>query len=309
MGLLLTALMLTGCLPSDGKPEGAFVIGRKGLDPGHFIQPRAVAVDEQDNLFVVDKTGRIQRFDLRGKFVKGWRTPKVKSGKPAGLGISNDGMLMVADTHYFRVLFYTIDGELIPERTIGGVNGRGEGEFGYVTDVAQDSKGNYYVGEYGGFDRIQVFSPEGVWTGSFGSAGAELGQFLRPQGFVIDDKDQMWVADSSNHRVQVFDLNANPIKPLFEWGSFGDQPGQMKYPFGIELDDEGGVYVVEYGGHRIQKFNSTGKYLGVFGGKGKLPGQFSQPWAVEIDSEGALNVADKYNDRVQRFFFPKQSED
>lgn len=233
--------------------------------------------------------------------------PEIQSGKPAGLGISHDGLVMVADTHYFRVLFFTIDGELIPERTIGGVNGRGQGEFGYVTDVAQDSKGNYYVGEYGGFDRIQIFSPDGQWLGQIGAPGDELGEFVRPQSIVIDKQDRMWVADSSNHRIQVFDLTTEPIAPINQWGEFGDGAGQLKYPFGIELDSEGNVYVVEYGGHRIQKFSADGKPLGAFGSSGNLPGQFSQPWALAFDSGGAIHVVDKYNNRVQRFYFSENS--
>ena len=50
------------------------------------------------------------------------------------------GRLLVADTHYYRVLIYAADGELL--ETIGGRQGHGPGEFGLVTDAVQDSKGD-----------------------------------------------------------------------------------------------------------------------------------------------------------------------
>ena len=303
--LVLLLLLTAGCLPYDGKPEGAFAWGGRGLDDGKFIEPRAITVDKNGNVYVVDKIGRIQKFDLHSNFIGGWKTPKTAQGKPVGLEMSQDGMLMVADTHYFRVLFYTPNGELLENRTIGGVNGRGQGEFGFVTDVGQDSKGNYYVGEYCGFDRIQKFDSEGNYVSQFGCWGSEPGQFVRPQSFVIDSKDVMWVADSGNHRVQSFDLTTDPPTFLNQWGTYGFDVGQLNRPFGIELDSEGNVYLAEYGNHRIQKFTSTGKWLGSFGHHGSQPGQFSEPWGICRDPEGGFVVADRRNNRVQRFFFPE----
>ncbi|MEL7499675.1 MAG: 6-bladed beta-propeller [Planctomycetota bacterium] len=309
--LLLATLCCAsvGCLPYDANPQGAFAWGEKGLDDGRFYEPRAIAIDGDDLVYVVDKVGRIQVFDLRGKFIRGWRTPEIAAGKPVGLGISHDGLLMVADTHYFRVLFYTPDGKLIEDRTIGGVNGRGNGEFGFVTDVVQDSKGNYYVGEYCGFDRVQKFDSKGQYVNQFGSSGDEPGQFLRPQSFAVDQEDRLWIADSSNHRVQVFDLKTDPATFQFQWGEFGSEPGQLNRPFGIELDADNNVILTEYGNHRVSKFRPDGTFMGIFGSHGSAPGQFSEPWAISRDSEGAFVVTDRRNHRVQRFFFPKTTSE
>lgn len=305
LGLFLIG-MPTGCLEYDGKPKGTFVWGRKGFEDGRLFTPRAITVNDQDELFIVDKLGRIQRFDVRGKFICGWRTPEQYAGKPVGLGISHDGLVMVADTHYFRVLFYTVDGKLIEDRTIGGTNGRGKGEFGFVTDVAQDSKGNYYVSDYNGFDRIQKFTPDGEFVCQIGSNGSEVGQFKRPQCMIIDDQDRLWTTDTHNDRVQVFQLNEDSIEPLFQFGEHGKGEGQLLLPYGIDMDDDGNVYVTEYGNHRIQKFDASGKSLGLFGKAGKMPGGFSIPYGLAIDSEGALNVVDTGNNRVQRFHFVRQ---
>ena len=75
----------------------------------------------KDRLYIADKTGRIQVFDRDGNFIRSWRIPEVYSGKPVGLSISHDGLLIVCDTHYFRLLFYTPDRRTRspPERSAG----------------------------------------------------------------------------------------------------------------------------------------------------------------------------------------------
>ena len=257
---MLLAMLIAGCGSGDSNLDSnLFVWGRRGLDDGRFMKPRAITVDAEDQLYIVDMTSRIQVFDRDGKFIRSWRTPECAQGKPCGLSISQDGMLMVCDTHYFRVLFYTPEGELIPERTIGGVNGRGPGEFGFVTDVVQDSKGNYYISEYGDYDRIQKFSPDGEYVYEWGQHGTEPGEFLRPQGLAIDSQDRLWIADASNHRIQVFDVSGD--EPVFVKmiGSHGSALGQFSYPYQVDISDDGSLTVGEFGNHRIQQFNAEGQ--------------------------------------------------
>lgn len=297
-GMLLATLSLSGC-SDPSAPSGRLekMWGRRGLTEGRFQTPRAMAIDDKDQLYVVDKTGRIQVFTSEGEYVRGWRTPAIKKGKPCGMTFDSDGNLLVADTHYFRVLFYTPEGELLEEKTIGGVNGQAPGEFHFLTDVAQDSKGNYYVGEYGEHDRIQKFSPEGDFILQWGTHGRGPGQFVRPQGITVDDEDHIWVADACNHRIQVFDSEGNRLKM---WGEKGKQPGQLSYPYGVELDGEGNVYICEFGNNRVQKFTTDGEFIGYWGTSGRREGELHQPWALAQDSRGRLHVLDTYNHRVQR---------
>lgn len=255
-----------------------------------------------DEIYIVDMTSRIQVFDRDGTYLRGWRTPECQNGKPVGLSFSNDGLLMVADTHYFRVLFYTPDGKLVEEKTIGGVNGRGPGEFGFLTDVAQDSKGNYYVAEYGDYDRIQKFSPDGAYLTQWGQRGTEPGEFLRPQSLTVDRQDQLWIADLSNHRIQVFDVSSEIPKLAQVWGQQGAKPGNLSYPNAVWVDDDHGqVLVCDMGNHRIQAFTKSGDFLWMIGGPGREPGKMYQPWAFVVDSQGSLHVLDTYNHRAQRF--------
>ena len=256
---LLLLVSLAGCSDPTA-PSGKLekVWGRRGLTEGRFQTPRAMAIDRDDNLYVVDKTGRIQVFTSDGEYLRGWRTPQIENGKPCGLAIDHDENVVVADTHYFRVLFYTKQGELLEDRTIGGEHGHGPGEFHFLTDVVQDSAGNYYVGEYGEHDRIQKFSPSGEFILQWGGHGRKPGQFVRPQGITIDEQDRIWVADACNHRIQVFDTNGRLLQM---WGEHGSGPGQLSYPYGIVLDGRGHVYLAEFGNNRVQKFTEQGEYL------------------------------------------------
>lgn len=299
---LLVLSFASGCRPANSdNDEAVHIWGRRGIDDGSFQTPRALALGPDQCLYIVDKLGRIQVFDQEGEFLRSWRMPATDLGKPVGLSFSNDGLLMVADTHYFRILFYTLDGAMVEERTIGGVNGRGPGEFGFVTDVVQDSRGNYYVADYGDYDRIQKFSPEREYVLEWGGHGEERGEFLRPQSLAIDEHDHLWVADSCNHRIQVFDATGNEVRLVKSWGIHGHELGAVRYPYSLCLAESGVVYVLEYGNHRIQKFDRDGNFLGAFGTPGRGVGEFHTPWAFVIDPSQRIHVLDSYNQRVQRF--------
>jgi sugar lactone lactonase YvrE len=262
------------------------VWGRKGISPGRLQRPRAMAIDAQDQLYLVDMTARIQVFDRDGNYLRGWQTPASANGRPTGLTIDQDGNLLVADTHYYRVLCYTPDGQLLEDRTLGGTPGNAPGEFGLVTDADRDSAGNLYVAEYGEYDRIQKFAPDGTFLLQWGGHGQEPGQFVRPQNIAIDEQDRVWVADACNHRIQVFDASGSSAKLVKIWGEEGTELGKLRYPYDLALDGKGHVYVCEFGNHRVQKFTLDGKLVGY--------------WALVRDSRGCTYVLDTYNHRVQR---------
>jgi sugar lactone lactonase YvrE len=299
--LLFALTLLAGCDPATsppGRPD--LVWGRRGLSDGRLQKPRAMAIDEHDQLYIADMTGRIQVFSGDGQFLRVWQTPASENGKPCGLSFDRQGNLLVADTHYYRVLCYTPDGNLLEDQTIGGTCGRQPGEFNFVTDCCQDAEGNYYVAEYGEYDRIQKFSPDRKFLLQWGSHGSEPGQFSRPQSIEVDQQGLVWVTDACNHRIQVFDARGSQATLVKTWGQHGGQPGRLSYPYGLVLDAQGAVYVAEFGNHRVQKFTREGESLGVWGVHGRQPGELYQPWALVKDSQGRIHVLDTYNHRVQR---------
>jgi DNA-binding beta-propeller fold protein YncE len=273
------------------------VWGIHGTKPGWLHKPRVAAFDASDRLYIADLTDRIQVFDRDGNYLRGWRTPDFNVDGPSGLTVDRLGRLLVADTHFYRVLVYSQAGELLFQ--IGdGVQGTSPGRFGYPTDVVIDRAGNFYVSEYGENDRIQVFSPEGKWLRQWGGHGREPGAFLRPRALAIDDDDRLYVADSCNHRIQVFDTQG---KLLALWGERGSEPGQMSYPYDLAIGPDKSLYVCEYGNHRVQKFSLDGAVRGLWGRSGRRPGELFNPWALAVDSTGTVSIIDSNNHRVQRF--------
>ncbi|MCC7338509.1 MAG: SMP-30/gluconolactonase/LRE family protein [Pirellulaceae bacterium] len=298
-----TLLSANGCVPqSHAKFQPDLVWGRRGFSDGRLLKPRAMAIDQLDQLYIVDMMGRIQVFDIDGNYVRGWRTPIITQGKPTGLAFANDGSLLVADTHYFRMLVYSPSGELDGARTIGGENGDDPGQFHFVTDVAQAANGHFFIGQYGQIDRIQEFAPDGQFIRCWGSQGSEPEQFSRPQALLFDQQGLLWVADACNHRIQVFDVSGTTTPRLERiWGTCGSLPGELNCPYGMDFDHEGNLLVAEFGNHRVQRFTRDGQSLETWGQAGSGPGLFNRPWALITDSQSNVHVLDTENHRVQRF--------
>ena len=294
--LVLGALALSGCEGADA-PTPDRVWGIHGTKAGWLHRPRVGTFDADDRLYIADLTDRIQVFDRDGNYLHGWRTPALNVDGPSGLTVDRLGWLLVADTHFYRVLVYSREGKLLQQ--IGdGVQGATPGRFGYPTDVVTDRSGNFYVSDYGETDRIQVFSPGGKWLRQWGGHGSAPGEFLRPQALAIDEDDHIYVADSCNNRIQVFDTDG---KLLRSWGSRGAEPGQLSYPYGVAIGPDRSLYVCEYANMRVQKFTLDGKPLGTWGTPGKGPGQLFNPRSLAVDGRGFVSVIDSDNHRVQRF--------
>jgi sugar lactone lactonase YvrE len=295
----VAAALLAGCHGSHSRPN--LVWGKRGVQGGNVVKPRAIAIDPSDRLYLVDWTARIQVFDRDGKFLgKSWTTPDYRNGRPSGLSIDPKGNLIVSDSHYHCVRIYSPDGELL--RTIGGEKGMGPGQLGYVADTVCDEEGYFYVAEFYDTHRISKFSPEGKFIKCWGSPGSERGQFARIRALALGPDGYLYAADACNHRIQVFTRDGEFVRT---WGEAGSGPGELSYPYDLAFshDEHPCLYVVEYGNHRVQKFTPEGKSLGIWGSSGRAPGQLLGPWALAVDSRGQVHVVDSENDRVQRIDF------
>lgn len=268
--------------------------GGPGRGPGLFVTPRAVAASAA-GLFIVDMSGRIQLFDFEGSFKRAWELPKINRGFPAGLGIAPDGNLAVADTHNYVVRLYTPEGKEI--KAIGK-DGGGPGEFTYVTDVAFDVEGFMYVSEHGRQDRIQKFSPNGVYAGQWGRAGDAPGEFHRPQALAIGKDGSVYVADACNHRIQKFTRDGKLLSVL---GSPGRGAGELLYPYDITITPGGHLVVCEYGNNRVQVFDQFGRSVEILGKAGREPGELAAPRGAAFVPGQGIYVVDTENQRIQLF--------
>lgn len=137
-----------------------------------------------------------------------------------------------------------------------------------------------------------------AFNGSFGGEGSDNGKFDMPFGITKDLNGTLYVIDSQNTRVQVFDSNGSF---LTKWGSSGSNPGQFHLPSEIAIDSSGNVYISDSGNDRIQKFNRTGTFISEWGTAGTGDGQFNGPIGIALDLEDNIYVADAENNRIQKF--------
>ena len=276
--------------------SGVQVIGSRGTGAGQFNKPRSVGVDREDNLYVVDLTGRVQKFSPNGQYLLSWQMPQTDKGKPKGMIKDADGNLVVIEPHYSRVNHFDGAGKLLAQ---WGENGTNESKLQFPRAVAVNSKGDMYVSEYGLVERIQHFSHRGTrFMQAFGAPGTANGDLNRAEGLGIGPDDLLYVADSCNHRIQVFSPDGKFLK---YFGHAGTGLGELSYPYDIRVDREGNRFVCEFGNSRIQVFNPQDRPIEMIGGAGPEPGQLNNPWAIALDSRGNLYVADSANHRVQKF--------
>lgn len=309
LGLL--PLVLAGCAPGGpGRGENLHsqlfesvrAIGTRGAGVGQLNKPRSVAVDAQDNLYVVDMTGRVQKFSSNGVFLLSWQMPQTDLGKPKGMCRDTAGNIVVLEPHYARVNHYSPAGKLVAQ---WGTHGTNAGMLSVPRAVAVNTRDEVFITEYQQAERVQKFvwdhsaqklGAEPKWVMSFGRVGAGPGEFNRPEGICVDTQGQVYVADSCNHRIQVFTSDGKFIRA---YGKPGKGPGELSYPYDICVDSLGRQYVCEFGNSRIQVFDTQGNSVEIIGGPGGEPGRFSNPWGVALDSAGNLYVADSQNHRVQ----------
>lgn len=269
------------------------MIGSCGSKPGQFIEPRAIATAPDARIFVIDKTGRVQRFSPEGEFELQWEMPDNQPGKgqPSGICVDEAGRVFVADTHQHRVIVFDRDGA---ELFCFGELGTGPGQFLLPTDVAVDRQGFIYVSEYGGSDRISKFDPRGGYLLSFGDLSAGMGALQRPSGLAIDQDNNVWVADTGNHRICCFSPTGELVTTV-GWSRDGTE--KIRYPRDVVTLGDGTVLVVDRGNNRITCFDPKGRFVGCWGQPGSGENGFNAPLNAAATGK-FLCVADARNHRI-----------
>ncbi|NUP90790.1 MAG: SMP-30/gluconolactonase/LRE family protein [Candidatus Sumerlaeia bacterium] len=293
---------MTACTSAPERESSAagavHAIGSRGLEPGQFFRPRAVDIGPDGRLFVIDRSGWIQRLSPSGEPEHRWRLPAWDNGTPTGMTFDAEGNLWVADTHYGRILVYSPDGELVRQF---GEAGDAPGQMIFPTDVALDGEGHAYVTEYGVRVRILKFTTAGQFVEEWNPKEEATGDdfLMRPMALVWEpQRGGLLVADSCHHRL----VRMSPGGEILEViGSEGRGPGQFRYPYDVAVDPDGDIYVVEYETARVQRLAPDGSPRAAWGSPGTDPGELWSPWGVAVRGDGALVVANTENHRLEVF--------
>jgi DNA-binding beta-propeller fold protein YncE len=280
-----------------------------GQDVYGFNIAYGIRIDPQDNVWTVDAgASQIVKFDPDGKvaLVLG-RKPEAISVRPAaprggGAGAAAGGGRDGGGR----------DGGGgrggAPQAAPGGRGGAaglpGAGvpgsTFNRPSDVAWDRAGDIYIadGMAGNVNRIAKFNKEGNFLKQWGSTGAENGQFNGPKALAVDSKGNVYVLDSGNKRVQVFDGEGNYKSQFSGVGSpiaMCITSGPTQYLYISHSGDKDGMEDAA-----IYKVTLDGKVVGRFGSAGHQVKQFGIANSLDCRSERELLVGEMINWRVQK---------
>ena len=279
-----------------------------GTEDGTMVQPCDIGFDSQNNIYIMDQTRHVQKFDSDENFITKFAPPGttcdgcVMANLDGYLAIDSEDSIYVVSTFsnfsVGRILKFA--STTATTSVIGSfANPPGDGEFYIIRGMAINPlNGDLYVSES---NRVQVFNPDGSYKTQFGTYGSGDGQFWIPKSIAFNSNGDIYVQDVNNNRVQVFNPDFT-FKSKF--GTEGSGNGQFSNMYhGMVIDESNNIYVVDTGNNRVQIFNPDGTYKGQFGSYGTGEGQFNHPQGIAIDNNGVIYVGDTSNSRVVKFSY------
>jgi len=267
---------------------GRLITGDKGVI---LFRPHGVAVLEGKRIFVTDQ-------ELQGLAVmemNGGRSRLIarmdKDFLVSPVGIVSCGQVLALSDSALRAVFLLDqDGKLL--RKIEKPNG-----FGRPTGLAYDAQRNWLYVSDTLANEICVFDlAGGNMVRRIGRSGTAPGEFNFPTHLCVDGQGRLYVTDSMNFRVQIFDAEG---KYIFHIGKQGDASGHLAVPKSVAVDSLGHLYIVDSYFGRVQIFDLQGRFLLAVGEIGGENGMFQVPAGMAIDSKNRIYVCDSFNKRIQ----------
>jgi DNA-binding beta-propeller fold protein YncE len=271
------------------------LIGREEAE-GTMLRPYGVA-SSANKIYVTDPgLSLIHIFDLeRRKYTTIDNAGGKELISPLGISVDVNGEVFVTDSILKKVFIFDSGGAFL------GVIGSDE-IFSRPTGIAVDGNRIYVVDTLR--HQILVFSKKGrTLLFRIGQNGTKNGDFNYPTHIFVCRGKQIYVTDSLNFRIQIFDING---KFVSSFGRLGDALGDFSKPKGVAVDSEDHIYVVDSQFDNMQIFDGEGKLLLVVGSTGRSPGKMALPSGIFIDDQNRIYVADSYNKRIQIFQYLKE---
>ncbi|WP_457643091.1 SMP-30/gluconolactonase/LRE family protein [Persephonella sp.] len=260
------------------KPTGSFVKGNKL----YFTDTGAKA------LFI---------FNTRKKSIKIIdHIDNYALSSPVDVVVDKKGKIYISDSVLGTVFITNEDGDYLGK--IGG------GAIIRPTGLSIDEKRDYlYITDTVGCKIYVISLKDKKLVRKIGRPGTKEGEFNRPTYTAVDSEGNLYVADSMNARIQIFDKEGRFIRMF---GTRGTTIGTFANPRGIALDSDGNIYVTDTLLSAVQIFNKKGDLLLVFGHYGTQNGEFAYPIDVSISKSDYIYISDSYNMRIQVFKYLKE---
>ena len=272
--------------------------------PFQLIGPYGIAIDTKGLVYVADqKVGAVFIFNADTQDVQ-----LIRNGYEAhfalinGLAIDDDDRLFVSDGKMSRVLIFDSKHQVIGQITEGLVDPVGlaidtQNRFLYVVDTQQD--------QVVVFDADTLKELRRIGTGGKNHWLTTPGDFGAPSNVALDKDGNVYVTDTMNNRVEIFDADGNFLS---QFGKHGDGPGYLARPKGIAVDCDGHIWIADSYQDRVQVFNREGQLLTYLGGHGHYPGQFAALVGIAIDKQNRVFTTEQYPGRMQMFRYVTDDE-
>ena len=252
----------------------------------------------QGRMYVSDTVRRsVHAFDVpTGEYREIGLDEPGELRKPLGMAVDNDCNLYVVDGLTKRVVVYDQNGDFLS--VFGGSD-----KFQRPVHVAVDADARYaFVVDTGGvgtdLHRIRVFDiATGELVRDIGHRGTGEGEFNLPKDVAVGPDGRLYVVDSSNFRVQVFEADGTYVHTF---GSIGVRPGQFSRPKGVATDPDGNVYVTDAAFGNFQIFNPAGQLLLFVGSRSTTGGaaKYMLPAGIAVDEDGRVYMVDQFFRKV-----------
>lgn len=277
---------------------------KQGQDRIELRKPYGVAVDSQGKIYVADSANRVVFvFDLTAKSMETrGQKGQARLALPIGVAVDDHDRLFVSDSYNHKINCYSPEGELLAVvgsdqlQRPAGIAIDNQRRRLYVADAKAHRLAVFDIDAYS----FQRFIGEPSAKGE-----AEAGKFSAPTNIALDQQGHLFVTDTWNYRIQVFEPDGKFVRAFGEQGVL---PGNFVRPKGITIDGEGHVYVADAEFNNFQILTPEGQALMAVGALGSEPGQFALIAGMAIDKKNRIYVTDQLRGRLQIFeYIPEKA--
>jgi trimeric autotransporter adhesin len=311
-----------------------------------LLNPSDIAVDASGNIYIADTSNSRIRLVTKSTGIittvagdgtigytgDGGLATSAGLYNPNGIAVDASGNIYIADTSNSRIRLVTKSTGIIT--TVAGdgtIEYKGDGGLatsaGLYTpnDVAVDASGNIYIADSGNHRVRLVTKSTGIITtvagdgiaGYKGDGGlATSAGLYSPYGVAVDASGNIYIVDTSNHRIRLVTKSTGIITTVVGDGTVGYEgdgglatSAGVYYPYGVALDASGNIYISDNGNYRLRLVTKStgiittvaGDGTGGYNGDGGLATSASlyYPYGVALDVSGNIYIVDTGNFRVR----------
>jgi Viral BACON domain/6-bladed beta-propeller len=203
---------------------------------GGLATPICVTVDVDGRIYVGNKDrGNVEVYDADFNFLFKLGSGDGEFKQPTDIAIDSSGNVYVVDMKSSSIGIYDSAGNYIG--LLGGP-GDASGEFHLPVSIAIDKVAQkIIVLDRSAGARVQFFDMAGTYQGCFYKYSTDIGGLIRPQHIAVDEDHRLYITDSAQNVVLVYDNNGNYLDAIY------DRENPVRTPLGITLAETNRLYV------------------------------------------------------------------